>query len=113
MRALISQAYERTVLLVAEHSHHVLALAERLISVETVNHDGLVQVLGPRPFVTDAYAQWMLTGAQEAQNRAEQERKAEADKRRAAATTAKGKDQGQGRDDLDTAAPQPILNPVI
>ena len=46
-------------------------------------------------FVTDAYTQWMLTGAQEAQNRAEQERKAEADKRRAAATTAKGKGQGQ------------------
>ena len=56
VRLLISNAYERTSALIQQHSALVLALAESLIATETVNHDGLVQVLGPRPFVTDAYA---------------------------------------------------------
>lgn len=90
VRLLISQAYERTVQLVQQHRHHVLALAERLIQTETVNHDALVQVLGPRPFVTDAYAQWMLTGAQEAQNKAEQDRMEEQRKRKDASGQSTG-----------------------
>ena len=69
VRELISNAYERTVQLVQQHAAQVLALAERLIASETVNHDGLVDVLGPRPFVNDAYSQWMIHSAQDAQQR--------------------------------------------
>ena len=110
VRLLISTAYERTVGLIAQHAEQVLALAERLIAAETVNHDALVQVLGPRPFVTDAYAQWMSTGAEEAQNRAEKERKEEEEerKRSAAALKKKDSDEPQG----DSPAPQPILSPI-
>ena len=107
VRLLISTAYERTVQLVGQHAEQVLALAERLIATETVNHDALVQVLGPRPFVTDAYSQWMSTGAEEAQNRAEKERKEEDEEKKRKVAAGKRKDSSD-----DTPAPQPILNPV-
>ena len=125
VRALITSAYERTVALIEQHRHHVLALAERLIAAETVNHDALVAVLGPRPFVTDAYAQWMNTGAQDAQNKAEQLRKEEEQQRKKAAAAAAAAAASSssssppppsaphGSDDSGSGVtPQPQLNPI-
>jgi AFG3 family protein len=112
VRLLISSAYERTIHLIGQHAEQVLALAERLIQTETVNHDALVQVLGPRPFVTDAYSQWMSTGAEEAQNRAEKDRRKEEEERKKRAAAAGKRKDSSDDGTSDTPAPQPILNPI-
>lgn len=107
VRLLISGAYERTVSLIEEHRESVLALAEKLIATETVNHDVLVAVLGPRPFITDAYAQWMASGMSNEQNRAEHDRKEEDNNKK---KTHKDTTEGNKRDEPLT--PSPVLNPI-
>ena len=54
-RNLVKKNYDRTIALLTEKKHLVEALAQRLLKEETVNHDVLLEVLGDRPFTTDAY----------------------------------------------------------
>ena len=106
VRLLVSNAYERTVTLVSQHADKVLQLAEKLLAVETINHDVLVQVLGPRPFISDAYSQWMKSGAEAAQQQALREE----EERRKKVADEKAK-SGSGSKEVDGAAPT-ILNPA-
>ena len=46
----ITNAYTRTITLLKQKKNLVKGLAEKLIEVETVNHDDIVEILGPRPF---------------------------------------------------------------
>lgn len=56
---LVEEAYGRTITMVEEYREQVEALAQKLLTDETVNHDGIVEVLGERPFVTQAYSQYV------------------------------------------------------
>ena len=59
--------YQRTTDLLSERSKEVEALAEELLRVETVNHDDLVRLIGPRPFEgDDAYKQYVAMTAEQA-----------------------------------------------
>jgi len=56
---LIGTAYARTRAMVEQYKDKVEALAQKLLEVETINHDIIVGVLGPRPFVSDSYREYM------------------------------------------------------
>ena len=63
VRSIVSAAFDRSVALIKEHRLQVEALANKLIEKETVNHDDLIAILGPRPFPSDKYTEWMQTRA--------------------------------------------------
>jgi ATP-dependent Zn protease len=85
VRMLISATYERTLALLEKHRAQVALLASKLIELENVNHDILLEILGPRPFASDAYTLWRKQSkeaaeeaAQEAKAKKEAEEKARA-----------------------------------
>lgn len=84
VRALIATTYQRTLALLQLHRAKVAALASKLIELENVNHDVLLEVLGPRPFQSDAYTLWRQQGS-EGVKRAEAE---EAERKKKAAAAA-------------------------
>lgn len=51
VRKLVDESYRRTKALLHDKQAEMTALAEDLILNETINHDDIVRVLGPRPFV--------------------------------------------------------------
>jgi len=57
VEAAIAVCYKRTLDLVNDHKDKVKALGEKLLEKETVNHDVIVEVLGPRPFTSENYLQ--------------------------------------------------------
>jgi len=59
VRGLISTAYERTLKLVQEKKVLIEQLASRLLEAETINHDVIVSVLGPRPHQPHSYKQYV------------------------------------------------------
>lgn len=63
-RKMAATSYERTLDLLRERKDDVQRLAEKLIEVETLNHDDLVQILGPRPFKTDTYKEFVEKDAE-------------------------------------------------
>ncbi len=59
VRKIVDEQYKRAISLLTEKRSVLEKLAEALLEKETLNHDALVEILGPRPFVTDAYKQYM------------------------------------------------------
>lgn len=59
IKAIIDKQYERALKLVTDKRAQIEALAEALLERETINHDGLVALLGPRPFSSDAYVNFI------------------------------------------------------
>mmetsp|Transcript_32074 Transcript_32074/g.62724 ORF Transcript_32074/g.62724 Transcript_32074/m.62724 type:complete len:747 (+) Transcript_32074:133-2373(+) len=59
VNTLIKDLYSRTIALVKEKKSEVEALAEKLLEVETINHDQIVEVLGDRPYTTPAYQEYV------------------------------------------------------
>mmetsp|Transcript_32918 Transcript_32918/g.45914 ORF Transcript_32918/g.45914 Transcript_32918/m.45914 type:complete len:880 (-) Transcript_32918:222-2861(-) len=59
VRGMIDQAYERTVKVLSDHKDQCEALAQTLLEKETINHDVIVDVLGKRPFDSDAYQDYL------------------------------------------------------
>ena len=59
-RAIVDEAYLRTMNLVKEHKDHVAAVANLLLARETITHDDMVDLIGNRPFEADpAYAEYV------------------------------------------------------
>jgi len=56
---IVRDAYERTLKLIAEKKQLVAALAEKLLELETINHDVIVDVLGDRPYPSPAYLSYL------------------------------------------------------
>jgi len=56
---LVKSAYERTIKLLQDKRDKVKLLAETLLAKETLGHDELVEILGPRPFLNDAYRDYL------------------------------------------------------
>lgn len=52
-RAIVAAAYERTVALVKEHKEDIQKVANLLLEKETITHDDMVDLIGPRPFQGD------------------------------------------------------------
>lgn len=56
----IDFCYKRTVEMVRKYKDKVGNLADKLLEIETVSHDVIVDVLGERPYSTPAYAEFVL-----------------------------------------------------
>jgi hypothetical protein len=53
-RATVDAAYQRTLNLLQEKRDHVGKVASLLLEKETITHDAIVDLLGPRPFTVHA-----------------------------------------------------------
>lgn len=56
----IDYCYKRTVEMVRQYKDKVGNLADKLLEIETVSHDVIVDILGERPYSTPAYAEFVL-----------------------------------------------------
>jgi len=56
---MVKDAYARTIDLLESKRKYVQKLAELLLEKETIGHDEIVEVLGQRPFSTDAYREYL------------------------------------------------------
>ena len=52
-RAMIDEAYQRTVALIRERKTEVEKVANLLLDKETITHDDIMDAIGPRPFEGD------------------------------------------------------------
>lgn len=59
VRDLVQACYDRTMVLLMAHKDKVKALAEQLLATETVSHNIIVDILGPRAFGSDAYLEYV------------------------------------------------------
>jgi len=58
-RKMVKDAYARTLELLTAKKMYVEKLANLLLDKETIGHDEIVEVLGQRPFSTDAYREYL------------------------------------------------------
>lgn len=64
-KGLVDEMYIRTKNLLVEKEAQVEALAERLLEVETINHDEIVRLIGARPFEgSDEYKSYVANTAE-------------------------------------------------
>eukprot|EP01083_Nonionella_stella_P082174 226801_1 len=56
---MVNECYGRTMELLTEKKEQITVLAEKLLEVETLTHDDVVSLLGPRPFQTDDYTDFL------------------------------------------------------
>ena len=52
-RTMVDEAYARTLRLLTDKRVQLVMVAEKLIELETINHDHIIDLIGPRPFVGD------------------------------------------------------------
>jgi len=71
-RQLVDDAYARTVALISEKKEYVQNLGDKLLELEQLGHDELVEVLGPRPFKNDSYVNFLKNTAEFAQKYGEE-----------------------------------------
>merc|ERR1711966_401610 len=79
-KKLVDEMYQRTKDLLEDKKDCVVALAERLLEVETINHDEIVRLIGPRPFESqwsDEYKDY-VANSEERQEDREEERECDA-----------------------------------
>lgn len=61
-RSIVEDAYQRTLNLIQEHKDDVTKVAKMLLEKETVTHDDIYELVGPRPFAHDsAYQQYVTS----------------------------------------------------
>jgi AFG3 family protein len=53
-KEIVDAAYQRTLALLREHKHEVETVANLLLSKETITHDDIFELVGPRPFKSDS-----------------------------------------------------------
>ncbi|CAJ1958678.1 unnamed protein product [Cylindrotheca closterium] len=64
-RAIVDEAYERTLALMREKKEQVEAVAKLLIDKETITHDDMIDLIGERPFEADEqYREYISARAQ-------------------------------------------------
>lgn len=57
-RQLIETAYQKAMKLLREKRKEIDVVAKKLMEDETITHDGIVQLLGPRPHQTEQVLFW-------------------------------------------------------
>jgi AFG3 family protein len=60
-RAIVDAAYQRTLTLLREKRDEVEKVAALLLEKETITHDDIVDLVGPRPFVPDEQYQGFVS----------------------------------------------------
>ena len=68
-RAIVDEAYQRTVELITEKKEQVAQVAALLREKETITHDDLVDLIGPRPYAGDAAYQEYVSRKKERQEK--------------------------------------------
>jgi AFG3 family protein len=59
-RLIVTSAYDKTVELIEKHKEEVEKVARLLIEKETITHDDIYDLIGPRPFIQDkAYQEYI------------------------------------------------------
>mmetsp|Transcript_3695 Transcript_3695/g.7196 ORF Transcript_3695/g.7196 Transcript_3695/m.7196 type:complete len:106 (+) Transcript_3695:601-918(+) len=59
-KEIVDKAYERTVNLIREKKDEVEQVAQLLLEKETITHDDIIELIGPRPFKGDpAYEEFV------------------------------------------------------
>ncbi len=64
-RSIVDAAYHRTLDLIRDRKTEVEQVALRLLDRETITHDDIVDLVGPRPFVGDAQYNEYITSRHE------------------------------------------------
>lgn len=58
-KKIVDAAYERTLALITEKKAEVEKVAQLLLEKETITHDDIVDLIGPRPYVNEAYQEYV------------------------------------------------------
>ena len=58
-KKIVDAAYQRTVDLITERKEEVEKVALLLLDKETITHDDIIDLIGPRPFVNEAYQEYV------------------------------------------------------
>ena len=56
---LVKKAYDETLVLLSEKKELIGELAAKLLKEETLGHDEITEILGPRPFQSDTYKEFL------------------------------------------------------
>jgi AFG3 family protein len=80
-RAMVNESYERTLKLIRDHEEDVEKVANLLLEKETITHDDITELIGPRPFAGDKQYQEYISSSKEAQEEAGKETEAESEKK--------------------------------
>ena len=56
---LLDAAYQRTLDLITERKTEVEKVAHLLLEKETITHDDIIDLIGPRPYVNEAYQEYV------------------------------------------------------
>lgn len=111
-RRIVSESYARTLELLTEKKDIIDKLAQRLLELETLNHDELVAVLGPRPFKPPHYAAFLesteILAAEEKQKEKEKEQEQEQESGEIPkdATSADESSTAKEDDEVDSTPPE-------
>ena len=98
-KAIVDEAYQRTLNLIREHKDDVDKVASLLLEKETITHDDIIELIGPRPFKGDTAYEEFVRRRQQVKEEfpSEQESKSE---------------EGKSVDDEDSSS-SPTLNPGL
>lgn len=80
-RAMVNEAYERTVNLIRNHQGEVEKLAQLLLEKETITHDDIIDLIGARPFEGDKQYEEYITMRKEIQEELNKDSEEESDKK--------------------------------
>jgi AFG3 family protein len=82
-RAMVDAAYARTVALIREHKDDVEKLATLLLEKETITHDDIYDLVGPRPFEMDTAYEEFVSHRAAARRSEERKKSSEVDSKSA------------------------------
>jgi AFG3 family protein len=79
-REIVDKAYERTINLIREKKAEVEAVAKSLLEKETIVHDDIIELIGPRPFKADpAYEEFIKRRQADKEGHKDDDKKSEED----------------------------------
>jgi AFG3 family protein len=58
-KKIVDAAYQRTLDLISEKKSEVEQVAQLLLEKETITHDDIIDLIGPRPYVNEAYQEYV------------------------------------------------------
>ena len=59
-RLLLDAAYQRTLDLITERKTEVEKVAHLLLETKTITYDDIIDLIGPRPYVSEAYQEYVI-----------------------------------------------------
>ena len=99
-KIIVDEAYERTLNLMREHKEDIEKVANLLLEKETITHDDILDLIGPRPFVGDTAYEEFVRRRQEIKQEFEEE-------------IGKSEEETKAADGDDDTSGSPTLNPGL